>query len=633
MATLRAVAALALLASARGWSRKALPGPPPHSASAISPIAAGATPLRIDVLTIPAYGHFQTTAGVAAALAARGHDVTMALCERSRADFERHNLTARGVRMRSAGACLPYDGREAVIAELIAGGGAGAAARAVDGVAALARAMCDALEPQYAELARARRLPQALVFDADSYCGMDLSLRFRVPRVARVGTGLRDAYSTPVWAPLYSSGARVAPLREPPLARLRARLANAALVALTRLVVAPLLLPRVYARDRAHWLALPLEGGARPPRAAELAGAPAYALSLDEFALRAELPWDGVPTLYNSHWGLEHPRPVAPFEHLVGHTNEFALAAEEPLPPRVAAWLDGAAHGAAESAPVVYVGLGTLSVLPRTLTAVLVEAFSNSREARFLWAGAGAGAGTADPFPPELRAASRRALCACRPGGDFAGGEEDDAEGCEGITASREACVAATAPGSIVLVGWTPQVPALVHSATAAFVTHGGMNGIAEGTFARLPLLCVGLFMDQFDNCAHAADRGAAIALDWRSMRAADVGAALARLLLDEGGAFARAGQAAWVANIAAGGMQRCVDIIEGAAALPYGSHLGAVPRHHFLPFYEAANLDIALVSLGAAAMLALACCACARKCCGCGCGCDRAGQPALKRD
>ncbi len=39
------------------------------------------------------------------------------------------------------------------------------------------------------------------------------------------------------------------------------------------------------------------------------------------------------------------------------------------------------------------------------------------------------------------------------------------------------------------------------------------MNGVAEATYAHTPLLCVPLFSDQPDNCAHAADAGfAAIA-------------------------------------------------------------------------------------------------------------------------
>ena len=47
-------------------------------------------------------------------------------------------------------------------------------------------------------------------------------------------------------------------------------------------------------------------------------------------AMAATLPWDGVPTLYNSHWGLEHARPLAPYEHLIGHTNDFARDAAAP---------------------------------------------------------------------------------------------------------------------------------------------------------------------------------------------------------------------------------------------------------------------------------------------------------------
>ncbi|RYG51227.1 hypothetical protein EON66_10990, partial [archaeon] len=32
-------------------------------------------------------------------------------------------------------------------------------------------------------------------------------------------------------------------------------------------------------------------------------------------------------------------------------------------------------------------------------------------------------------------------------------------------------------------------------------MTHGGMNGVAEGTYARTPMACLPLFSDQPDNC------------------------------------------------------------------------------------------------------------------------------------
>jgi hypothetical protein len=38
----------------------------------------------------------------------------------------------------------------------------------------------------------------------------------------------------------------------------------------------------------------------------------------------------------------------------------------------------------------------------------------------------------------------------------------------------------------------------------AAFFTHGGMNSVAEATFAHVPMLCMPFFSDQPDNCVHA---------------------------------------------------------------------------------------------------------------------------------
>ena len=63
-----------------------LPPPFSHTAEDIPKINLSAKRLKIDILTIPAFGHFQTTSGIAAALYSRGHNVTFVLCDRSRSD-------------------------------------------------------------------------------------------------------------------------------------------------------------------------------------------------------------------------------------------------------------------------------------------------------------------------------------------------------------------------------------------------------------------------------------------------------------------------------------------------------------------------------------------------------------------
>ncbi len=159
------------------------------------------------------------------------------------------------------------------------------------------------------------------------------------------------------------------------------------------------------------------------------------------------------------------------------------------------------------------------------------------------------------------------------------------------------------------LVPWAPQLAVLLHPAVAVFATHGGMNGMAEGTYARLPLLCIPLFADQPDNCAHAADKGYAAALQLQGLTPAAFAAALAPLLPGGAARAAMAGavQEAWVRNVAAGGAGRAVGIIEAAAALPYGAHLGEVPVAYFLPWYQQWGLDVGLalaLALGAALWL-----------------------------
>jgi hypothetical protein len=558
-------------------------------------------PLRVLVLTFPAHGHYMTIRDVAVGLARRGHAVTFALCEQSRAAFDADALAAReNVTFLSAGPCPTYDRREDALRELIrAPGDLAAVARVLDGVAALGAEMCDALLPRLLAAPRAE-WPHVVVFDADSYCGLDLGAALRLPVVARVGTGLRDAHTTPLYAPLFSGGA-AAP--HGPLARA----ANAALVQLTRHVLAPLLLPRVYSRHRARLVAaadaqLAARGGGAP--AAELAaalggggaGAPPPAV-LARFlrhragAMRPDLPWDGHPALYNSHWGLEYPRPTQPFEHLVGHTTDFAAEAARPLPPAVAAALDAAGVGR-----VVYVAMGSLSVLPpawlHSLAAAVVRVLEEGEAAAGERAaddgGGGGGGGALLRVLWVVPAAQRGAL--------------------------PRSVARFVADGSLLLADWLPQTAALAHPSVGAFVTHGGMNSVGEATFARAPMLCVPLFSDQPDNCARVADRGLGLALDagLRSggarggLDAAAFAAAVATLLDPARHAeFTAALGRAWVANVAAGGIPRAVQLVEAAAAAGWGGHLAALPAPYHQPWHEAAGLDVAAV-LAACALAAL---------------------------
>lgn len=557
-------------------------------------------------MTFPAHGHYMTLRDVGVALRLRGHDVTFVLCEGSRKTFEADKLGELGIRFLSAGACeLYYRQHDDVMRALLEKETLETVSAVLDGVAELSHEMCTAVMPLYAAAARIKTanasedgrglLPDVLVFDADTFCAQDLAIRFRIPRVARVGTGPRDAFSSPVYVPQYGNAV---PLAMSPMQRI----GNAVSLLLSRLLISPMVLPRLAAKHRFDpayaalqpsaqqyaevaqalgdaWSALDssdsamvgescsleadgqvaCDGARIASHSASVLSSPPPVFPLDVF--HADVPWDGAPVLYNSHWGLEHARPLHPFEHMVGHTTDFRREEARPIPPAIAAWLQ------ASPLPVVYVGLGTLGILAPEYLAALGTAMHAASCCRFLWA------------VPEAQqsALSQRARSFSHA---WLQAHVSSSSASEAQPAS-DLIAAAGAAGQILLVPWVPQLAVLRHASVSAFWTHGGMNGVAEGTYAHTPMLCMPLFSDQPDNCQRIADRGMGLRLDRNSIVAspAAVGQALQRML-DEHVRFEEGVAAAWRANVAAGGIPRAVAIVEATAMLGYSeSRSPYVPR------------------------------------------------------
>ncbi|XP_040603239.1 UDP-glucuronosyltransferase 2B17-like [Mesocricetus auratus] len=70
---------------------------------------------------------------------------------------------------------------------------------------------------------------------------------------------------------------------------------------------------------------------------------------------------------------------------------------------------------------------------------------------------------------------------------------------------------------------WLPQNDLLGHPKTKAFVTHGGANGIYEAIHFGIPMIGIPLFGEQHDNIAHMVAKGAAVALNFRTMTRLDL--------------------------------------------------------------------------------------------------------------
>ncbi|XP_028746244.1 UDP-glucuronosyltransferase 2B17-like isoform X2 [Peromyscus leucopus] len=70
---------------------------------------------------------------------------------------------------------------------------------------------------------------------------------------------------------------------------------------------------------------------------------------------------------------------------------------------------------------------------------------------------------------------------------------------------------------------WLPQNDLLGHPKTKAFVTHGGANGVYEAIHFGIPMVGIPLFGEQHDNIANMVAKGAAVALNIRTMSRSDL--------------------------------------------------------------------------------------------------------------
>ncbi|KAM9827664.1 UDP glucuronosyltransferase 5 family, polypeptide G1 [Neosynchiropus ocellatus] len=75
-----------------------------------------------------------------------------------------------------------------------------------------------------------------------------------------------------------------------------------------------------------------------------------------------------------------------------------------------------------------------------------------------------------------------------------------------------------TLGNNTLLVDWLPQNDVLGHPKTRAFVAHGGTNGLYEAIYHGVPVVCLPLLFDQFDNAQRLKVRGAARVVEAKSL-------------------------------------------------------------------------------------------------------------------
>ncbi|KAK5932100.1 hypothetical protein CgunFtcFv8_003833 [Champsocephalus gunnari] len=81
----------------------------------------------------------------------------------------------------------------------------------------------------------------------------------------------------------------------------------------------------------------------------------------------------------------------------------------------------------------------------------------------------------------------------------------------------------ATLGANTRIYDWIPQNDLLGHPKTRAFITHGGANGIYEAIYHGVPMVGIPLFGDQPHNMVHMKTKGAALSVEFNSMKTEDL--------------------------------------------------------------------------------------------------------------
>uniref|UniRef100_A0A914Q3I8 glucuronosyltransferase n=1 Tax=Panagrolaimus davidi TaxID=227884 RepID=A0A914Q3I8_9BILA len=78
---------------------------------------------------------------------------------------------------------------------------------------------------------------------------------------------------------------------------------------------------------------------------------------------------------------------------------------------------------------------------------------------------------------------------------------------------------------------WLPQNDILDHPKLLAFISHGGMNSVMEGSTKGVPLICIPIFADQGRNSMLLVRRGTAIKIDKTEISKASIVAAIKEII------------------------------------------------------------------------------------------------------
>ena len=264
--------------------------------------------------------------------------------------------------------------------------------------------------------------------------------------------------------------------------------------------------------------------------------------------------WAGHDVLFNGNWAFDYAGYVPPYFHLIGPvkpTGHGDMSAASNIAPPLREWLDESEQ---QSAPVVYMALGSIAWLVDGEQAAFVQAFS------------------ACPALP-LSAASNRS---------------SNAPHFRVVWQSNKPLAASTRaamPEWVREEKWVAQPAVLAHPATALFISHAGASSMQEGVAAGLPLLAVPFFGDQPSNAMRLQDNGIAVKVDHRTVTADELCRAMRHLVYD-GQVRVNVDRLQRIYHLTTDGATRGADVVERAAY---------VGTHHLIPYRERSDVSVVI--------------------------------------
>ncbi len=149
-------------------------------------------------------------------------------------------------------------------------------------------------------------------------------------------------------------------------------------------------------------------------------------------------------------------------------------------------------------------------------------------------------------------------------------------------------------PSRILIVPWIKQQHVLAHPSVHVFISHGGLNGVAEAVYAHVPMIISPGFGDQYFVAAKVVKTKLGYAIERDVLTAEQLASYIKMIDTDYNSFVSRLHRIHQISELE-GGTRRAAALIDSWLVTGY-THL--ITDEHRLPFIISSSLDVRLTLL-----------------------------------